>query len=192
MKGPSHLVEKVQVAYFSENLLEPRSWVAKADELWQAAEILRVTLEPRWQKTRDDPSWRYGGGNAPLGLNAVRLMLCAYALENLLKAVLVTSLSPEERKQVESDGSLPGRLGSHDLNSLVSMAGLTVTADETAQLERLSEAAVAFGRYPLPKKATQLFAEESPAQQSKDSNEVVDADMTTPGALFGRLRERFR
>jgi len=190
VKGPADLVEKIQRAYFAANLLEPKSWVSKADELWDAAELLRPTLEDRWKRTRSDPAWAHGGGHPPLGLNGVRLMLCAYAIENLCKASLVSSLLPAERKQVEDDGVLPGRIGSHNLVLLAEMAGCCVSVDEKAELIRLTEAAVAFGRYPLPKKAERLFAEESPSQEAKDANGLVDDDLRLPGILFDRLRKR--
>jgi hypothetical protein len=192
VKGRAELVARIQQEFFSRNLLEPQSWVSKADELWEAAELLRPALEERWQKARSDPAWAHLGGNPPLGLNGVRLMLCAFAIENLCKASLVSSLSEAERQQVEHKGSLPSRLGSHNLPALARAAGFDVSAEEEAELLRLMEAAVAFGRYPLPKGAERLFAEEPPSQKARDANQLVDADLTIPSALFTRFRERFR
>jgi hypothetical protein len=53
----------------------------------------------------------------------------------------------------------------------------------------LGEAAVDFGRYPLPKEAERLFPEETVAREAKHANGVVEDDLNLPGILFDRFRK---
>ena len=191
MRGPARLVARVQEEYFAERVLDPRSWVITADDLWSASELLLPALQQRWAKTRADPDWRFLGGDPPLGLNSIRLMLCAYALENLFKAILVERLSGADKVTVQASGKLPKGFASHNLVVLATRAGIKLTVDESAVLGRLADAAVVFGRYPVPRNATALFAEEPAAMQSKDANALIDADLDVPGDLFRRVRGRF-
>ncbi len=189
MRGRTDLVDRIRREFFAANLLDPQSWIRKANELRDAADLLRPELDRRWARTRRDPAWADGGGEPPLGLNGVWLMLRAFEIENLCKARLVTLLSETERENAEATGVLPERLHSHRLPSLMGQTGLILTGEEKAQLERLEEAAVAFGRYPLPTRSDRLFSEEPPVQADYDLDEVVDADSELPSAIAKRLRD---
>lgn len=189
MRGRADLVERIRREFFTANLLDSRSWIRKADELRDAADLLRSELDQRWARTRRNPAWVHSGGDPPFGLNGVWLMLKAFEIENLCKARLVTSLSEAEREQVETTGVLPVRLRSHGLPSLVRQTGLSLTDQEKGQLERLEDAAVAFGRYPLPTRSDRLFSEEVAVRQGYNLNDVVDADSRIPSAVARRLRD---
>jgi hypothetical protein len=189
LRGPSDLVNQIRREYFAANLLDPRSWVRKADDLRGAADLMRPELDRRWAVTRADPAWSHGGGNPPLGLNGVWLMLRALEIENLCKAHLVTSLSETEREEVETRGVLPRRLHSHGLLSLMQQTGLLLTGEEIGQLERLEDASVAFGRYPLPTRSDRVLSEENSARRSYDLNDVVDADSELTSAIARRVRD---
>jgi len=189
LQGPSDLVDRIRRDYFAANLLDPCSWVRKADDLLDAANLLRSELDRRWARTRENPAWRHGGGDPPLGLNGVWLMLRALEIENLCKAHLVTSLSETERGDVERAGVLPARLHSHGLPSLMRQTGLPLTEEEKGELQRLQEAAVAFGRYPLPTRSDRVLSDEHLARRGYDLNDVVDADSAIPSAIARRLRD---
>ncbi len=189
MRGAPDLVDRIRREYFARNLLDPASWIRKADELRDAAALLRPELDRKWAQARSDPAWAYGGGDPPLGLNGIWLMLKALEIENLCKARLVASLSNEERAQVDAAGSLPRRLHSHDLPSLMRQTGLALTDEEKGQLERLEDAAVFFARYPLPTRSDRMFSEEAPSRRDYDLNDVVDADSELTEEIARRLRE---
>jgi hypothetical protein len=183
------LVNQIRREYFAANLLDPRSWVRKADDLREAANLMRPELDRRWALTRADPAWRHGGGNPSLGLNGVWLMLRALEIESLCKAHLVTSLAEAEREEVQTRGVLPRRLQSHGLTSLVQQIGLPLTGEEIGQLQRLENASVAFGRYPLPKRSDRVLSQENSARRAYDRNDVVDADSELTSAVARRVRD---
>jgi hypothetical protein len=116
-------------------------------------------------------------------------MLRAFEIENLCKAHLVTSLTAIEREQVETTGILPARLHSHGLPSLAQQTGMSLTEEEMGQLQRLEEAAVTFGRYPVPTRSDRVLSDENSARRNYDLNDVVDADLEIPSAIARRLRD---
>jgi len=189
MRDPLDAMAQVRLGFLAANLLDPRSWIRKANDLRDAAGLLRPELDHRWARTRQDPAGAQRGGNRPLGLNGVWLMLKAFEIENLGKARLVKSLSDAERKQVDTTGVLPRRLHSHVLPELFRQTELLLTDEETAQLKRLEEAAVTFGRYPLPARADDLLSPEAPVRQKYDANDVVDADSEITSVIVKRLRD---
>lgn len=80
----------------------------------------------------------------------VYYMLWAYAIENLLKALIVKS----KAKSWTNKGlltKLPKELKSHDLPGLVKKSGLTYLHGEYEDIfEKLKECILWYGRYPIP------------------------------------------
>jgi hypothetical protein len=193
MSGPiqnrSDLFDRALREYFRSNLLDPMSWVRKADELREAAELLRPVLEVRWKEAREDPSWAFSAAAKPLGLNGVWLMLMGFAIENLSKACLIRALSEAQREEVERSSELPKHLRSHDLISLVQAAGLAIDSHEEGELKRMSEAATFFGRYPMPLRAGGLMTPDNDEWRRYNFNQIVDADLEMTRSIFERLRK---
>jgi hypothetical protein len=85
------------------------------------------------------------------GYVAIYFMLCAYAIENLLKARIVQKKRAELIVTLRSDPGLPKSLKGHDLYKLTREAGLKeLAAEEEVLLHRLTGSAVWYGRYPVP------------------------------------------
>lgn len=129
---------------------QPGAWREKADELKAAADAL-------WHKYhRDVPNylrrtarWRKNPDSirpaAPASLVNVAVMLAGFALENLLKG-LVVKHEPGCLKM----GHLPKKLRSHDLEKLADLGGIRLT-DGEREFCRFSAIAVGeWGRYPIP------------------------------------------
>lgn len=115
----------------------PYSWLGKATELLDAANFALV-------KEIDGP---LKGIYRNL---SVYMMLTAFALEDIFKAIILfkypTIISDKKRKDRLFSG--------HDLCGLASQAQVTCLADESDLLQRLTRS-VFGGRYPIPKEWTQ-------------------------------------
>lgn len=141
---------------FCEKVLDPNSWLEISKHLFASAELLSPKVDEFWEKRRD--------GFLDLTIRewedhfvAIYFMLCAYAIENLLKARIVRRYRADIEKQLLSKKTLPTILLGHDLYQLAIKAGFDAMAREEEPLFlRLSRSAVWHGRYPVPLFATQL------------------------------------
>ena len=182
----SRFLEKVAREHFAANSLEPGNWIAKARGLLEAAQSLEDTLlEPTFRNGKSDPAWRPSTDGRFLNLNGVCLMLRAYALENLCKAILIQTLPAAER-QVIADGSLAKDATGHDLPKLFERAHLPANDLERSQLERLTEASMWFGRYPMPISSSANMLVETEARRHLNELEVIDVDRAVTKILIDR------
>lgn len=107
-----------------------------------------------------------------LHVGASFLMLAGFAIEALLKGVLIA-----RDPTAVSDGGLPRWLLTHNLASLMKRANVPLTEDETELVQRLAEAVQWRGRYPVPRRACEL----------PDSHSVGLSDVNNFRALYDRL-----
>jgi hypothetical protein len=128
----------------------------------------------------------------------VYFMLCAYALENLMKAELVEK-DISARKVPLTVSKLPSHLSGHDLVKLAKCCGRDGLAEEYASiLKRLSRSAVWYGRYPAPLTATALKSTDvSPSGQpiiltEYSSNDRSDVTYLLKQFGFKCARSRLR
>jgi hypothetical protein len=184
------LLERAAGEHFAANSLEPESWIAKARGLIEAAQCLEDTLvAPKFRNGKSDSGWRPSADGRFLNHNGVCLMLRAYALENLCKAILIRTL-PEAERQVIIDGSLAKSATGHDLPTLFERAGLEVNDFERSQLERLTEASTWFGRYPMPLNSAVRRLEEPEARRHLNELDVINVDLAVTKALIDRALTR--
>lgn len=131
---------------FIDTVLDPDAWEHAAETLLRSA----LTLEPRAQESLSHPEGVYLAPTSD-GPVAVYFMLCAFAVENFLKARIIRSKSDEFRAQLESSTKLPSQISTHNLSALARRSGKQGLADGFANiLERLTRSAVWYGRYPAP------------------------------------------
>ena len=131
-------------------ILNPNKWLEKAEDLIFSAENLEPSVHEFWNE------------NSSRDTHNVYLMLLGYAIENLLKAVLVSKLTPEEKEKVMRKGVLPQNLKRHCGIELVKNLGIKFS-HETESLsdqygkfpsgtknliERIGNAVIWRGRYP--------------------------------------------
>ncbi len=111
---------------------DPIAWVHKADQLIAAFEHLATETMRRIEAQDTGPEF-----------SGVALMLAGFAIENLMKGLLIQKQSPVNEK---------GRfeLDTHDLLKLAKDVGLLLTEDEHRFLEKLGEFLMWTGRYPVP------------------------------------------
>lgn len=117
---------------FSQIATFPYSWLGKATELLDAANLALVR--------REEPvKWMYRN-------ISIYMMLTAFALEDIFKAI-VLKRDPHIIDDTKRKKSL---FVGHDLCRLATKAQISCTADETNLLRRLSQSVYA-GRYPIPR-----------------------------------------
>jgi hypothetical protein len=132
-------------------LLDPESWKQTARQLIEAAALLEPKIDEFWKhlgtQRANASSWRPWNDE----FVAIYFMLCAYAIENLLKAQIIQKKKPKICAQIDAKPTLPKVLIGHDLYRLTIEAGfLELAKEEEMLLRRLSRCSVWYGRYPVP------------------------------------------
>jgi hypothetical protein len=141
---PNQLWQAIQ---YSEQLIDTRQWIEKADELIIAANFLEAEVLKYWSEIKIENNQIVG---IPKRKNVQQayFLLIAYALENFLKALLI------HQNQKTLNGrllqKLPGYLSSHDLIELSSKARFNISLSEEELFCRLSRFSIWKARYPVP------------------------------------------
>ena len=132
---------------------DPIFWQSKAGELHRAAlllaqqffedtEALRAALKALEEgQTADLPS-------QPTSVMSQFVLLAAFSLENLFKGLVLY-----KEPNLVDGGKTSGIMRSHDLLSLASRAGVSLTPEEHRLCVLASSAAVYWGRYPISNSA---------------------------------------
>ena len=150
---------------YSERLSDWRLWVNKADELLEAAMLLEPHVREYWSAvTTNSEEGRYTDPSKtprtpPPNPQSAYFMLVAYALENLLKAILIRDRQNGLRNRLFK--RLPHVVKTHDLTYLAKEANVSVSLVEEDLLHRLSWQSTWAGRYPIPVEASALRNVES-------------------------------
>jgi len=116
---------------------EPLTWTLTADELLRAFELLATQVKEDLAKAHEQRN------NYIPSTFSSALMLAGFAIENMLKALLVT-----QRPAFDSSGNFSFK--THDLLKLADDVGLNLSMDERILLERLEQFLTWAGRYPVP------------------------------------------
>ena len=144
-------IATVTLRNYASRLLKPTAWIGRADDLLRTADLLIPAVKEEYK-------W-YFGKQQPRGTRAFQFdgpiptffMLTAFALENLLKAALISQQKEALRAKVERDGKLPKLLSTHDLYQLMDRLGVAPTEQfDEILVRRLTRAAEWYGRYPVP------------------------------------------
>ena len=141
---------------YLEDLLNPRLWVAKADEMLEASKVLEPQLRQYWSVVMTNlKEEKYDKGSEhpdtpPPNLHGPYFILVSYALENLFKALIVGERSDEIRSHFFQKRRLPGMLKKHNLVKLSKEANMKVDIKEEDILIRLSRQSKWKSRYPVP------------------------------------------
>ena len=136
---------------FKKILLDPAQWVLKADQLLDAAGLFEREICKTW----DD--WRNGTQKYDDRFLSIYLMLSSYAIENLLKAVIIKKQRNELRNTKNADTKLPSILKKHNLYELAKQAGLrNLPLNNEEYLRKLTRHVEWYARYPIPTEAKDL------------------------------------
>lgn len=136
----------------------PHSWVAEAENLREAADILWDSYRRTWKIFERFLKTRSFSGKRELVLRRIGLFKVAFltlglATENLLKAIV---LSGREGAIGMAAGKLkwPGK--GHNQRALAHAAGISFAEDDLNLLDELTAFVEWAGRYPLPLKESDL------------------------------------
>ena len=128
---------------FGSIICDPEAWRTKATNLVAVASVLEPAFERFWEQRKVGRPWDDGQ-------IAIYFMLCAFALENLMKASFVERMI-EEGSLFPGTENFPIELKCHNLIVLTQRCGKPELAEEHASiLQRLSRSAAWYGRYPAP------------------------------------------
>jgi len=138
----------------AEGARNPGNWLASAEELKRASDLLRATWLDELQTTRERfQAFTAGELDRPWepSVGAPAMTLAAFAIENALKGLMIAA-RPE---LVQPDADRPEtlfheRVKTHDLVRLATRAEVDLSSEEKKLLERLTEFAKWAGRYRFP------------------------------------------
>lgn len=130
---------------YADSILNSASWVESARDLVRSLFYLRGPAIGFFEAAADIDA--VCGLPKDKDIHGVYLMISAYAIENLLKALIVRDARPALN---ESAPRLPKVVTGHDLNKLADTAKIATTDAGKELLARLSHHAVWAGRYPAP------------------------------------------
>lgn len=134
---------------FRERVLSVDAWVSSAKALIDSANLLEPEVASSWRSSHERTPGRWKPLNDEL--LAVFFMLNAFAIENLLKARLVSLEREAIERELAETGSFPRLLRDHDLYRLACRAGVEPLAIQYELLvHRLTRSAIWYGRYPVP------------------------------------------
>jgi hypothetical protein len=164
------LNEKVKPLLFKYGFLLPSSWKRKANRLKYAADRLfdlyfeSVTrFLARFTKEAEEgigpiASWHtaseeeLGKEVTDISLITEYCLLMGYALENLLKGILMA----EHPEYFKPDSKITD-ISSHNLISLCKRCSLQITADEEELLIKLTDHILWVGKYPVPLELSGMY-----------------------------------
>ncbi len=143
---------------YCEALLDEGNWLRHAEGLLESADALQPVVDAAWASRS---RWASAKGRLPFPSEAdapiaIQMMLFSFAIENLLKASLVSHKKAEYEHQLKAHPVLPPELKQHDLVKLaikakeVAKAAAQLGTDDEELLRRLTRRAEWSARYPVP------------------------------------------
>jgi hypothetical protein len=166
----------------------PAGWHASAESLWRAAGILRDIWEADLRTTfATMTEQRLDGFNPPPDVGRVFMMLAGFALEALIKGIIVA----ETPEVVQPDPTRPTKLfrwkgSGHELRNLLKELEFPMSDPESDVLRRLEAFLRWGGRYPASMQALEMrYGPDTPPPASFSTEDFFLLD-----ELWKRLRER--
>ena len=141
---PKQILQAVQ---YSEKLIDTTLWIGKADELINAANLLREEVIKYWSEIKIENGKIVGIPNRK-NVQQAYFLLITYALENFLKVLLVHQNQKKLKGLLHQ--KLPDYLLTHDLIKLSLTAGFKINLYEEELFCRLTRFSIWKARYPIP------------------------------------------
>jgi len=159
------------------------AWMTKAENLRRAASVFEGLIRNHRQLPSSD---RHGDKSY---LNA-HFMLMGFAIENLLKAIIVLTQLAKLQREFDQKKKLPDILQTHNLLDLFDCSGLRTDSGKIkGLLMRLSRSIIWEGRYPAPLRPEDYRRKDTFDLGAKfvTINAFADADVQNLDALFNGL-----
>ena len=145
-----------QKKVFVEIVLDPQSWIARGEDLLEAAAFLENAVRGQLQEIFNNSKFFWRGVHSR-GPHATYCMLMAFALENFLKAALVRRDADILRPIILQKGILPKQLKTHELFDLMEYLDISVGPLNEVFIRKLAADATWVGRYPVPLRCRELI-----------------------------------
>jgi hypothetical protein len=182
---------------YLDSLLNPRLWLDIADKLLEASKVLEPLLHQFWSVViTNEREAKYNKGEespykSPPNLNGPYFILISYALEDLLKALIIQEQGEEIRHRFLQRGTLPKLLDEHNLVVLSNRAKFDISFTEEDTLSGLSRQSKWKGRYPVPFKLDDM---RNLTKYSNGKSYFVDyytlGDLNIINAIIKRARNK--
>jgi len=135
---------------YKTNLLSNHKWIDKANSLLDSATLLETKVTEFWE------SWRRHLQDDSIRIKSdkylsIYFMLTSYAIENLLKSLIVRKKREQLKNELNNRQELPKILKSHNLVKLAQEAEFPIKSQlQEDILRRLTRCVIWSGRYPIP------------------------------------------
>jgi hypothetical protein len=144
----------------------------------------------------DAKGWASEDGTSRRAIHAllpVYLMLVAYAVENILKAIIIVQNREHLASELAATQRLPKRMRSHDLVMLAQIAGTDLLTHRETELllHRMSRSAVWYGRYPVPLSPEDFKPRKSDSGELQFLNRLTSTDVAEVKGVLRKLRLRY-
>jgi hypothetical protein len=144
------------VGLYYDQLRNPQLWADMANEMIEALKVLEPKLREFWNIAKDNSlKEKYGQDqeghhNLPPNLHGPYFVLVSYAVENMLKALIVKNRSEVINSQFSQKGRLPDVIRGHNLIDLSKRADIKLNIAEEDLLIRIYRQSKWKSRYPVP------------------------------------------
>jgi hypothetical protein len=139
---------------FADSVANPMRWFDTAENLIETARNIEDDLPPRWKGAGLDESYdprTYGTESSKaFRLLDIYFMLTGFAIENLLKGLLVALKQEHFKEEALQARRLPTELHNHSLHEIALAVGFAPNHQERSILRKLEDHLLWAGRYPVP------------------------------------------
>lgn len=140
---------------YKSDLLNHEKWHKKGLDLLETAKQIEPKIKEYWDKESKRKELSHF-------LDSY-LMICSFAIENLLKGIIVFRNKQKIEEEITKTFKLPKLMQEHDLTKLCENLKIDlIYQNQKDLLIRLSRAAIWQGRYPIP-----LFSNKLPIENIK-------------------------
>lgn len=157
-------------------------WLRAADTRRRAARLIKGPLDAaleEWNhdRAKDEDIWIWED----------YLLLCAFAIENLLKGILIG-----RNPSWVAEGRLKWPGGPHDLSRLADEVEIPLCEEERELLVRLTEVIAWSGRYPVPYQEKRLGRTSKIGDRRRQATTYVTTDERVFDDLYGKLENQLK
>lgn len=174
---------------FRSRLLNVTDWLKKAEDLIDTSSLLEPEVIQVWDDMISEHLEKeVTQKRKRTGYFETYFMLMAFAIENILKAKIISKKRLEFRKLIDQQGKLPTILKSHDLYKLANILCISLDMNEEDLIRRLYRSAVWAGRYPVPLKYQDIISQRYSNGSERGTSAFFKSDVQRVKELLNKLR----
>ncbi len=141
----------INTELFIDNITTPEDWVQKGVDLFDCALVFEPMVAEFWKSSKSSR-------NSNRKFYQCYMMLASFAVENLIKALIILQNKENLKENVENQAKLPKLLNGHNLSLLCQRASIKVKDKDAKEfLQRMSDYAIWEARYSTPSHPDQMI-----------------------------------